>query len=364
MWLRLQPPDYATVRPLLDGLDYNLILTAVLEYTAPAQVFVDDAVHPQSAFLSTPEGNFLVGAADNAAFNQAFQRHVTEHIFSEDDYVVLEFANPAWAETVNNLLNSRVVEYGRYHYTFRQPKIDWRAALPDGYVMTPVTADLLARPSLKNSAAIIEGINGWNSADDFLQRGVGMCLLHGETIVSWCLADCASRERIEIGIHTDPAYQRHGHATLAVAATVEAAQAHGYQTIGWHCWVHNIASWKLAEKVGFEREREYSASMALTTDARYFTECGLKQSRQGDYQAALDWYEKALASEPDFDWAQVLAGGAHAQLGDPAAALSLIGQALEHGWPHTDYLRTNALFEPLRQHAEWEALLTRYSNDL
>ena len=32
--------------------------------------------------------------------------------------------------------------------------------------------------------------------------------------------------------------------------------------------------------------------------------------------------------------------------------------------PHTDYLRTNALFEPLRQHAEWEALLTRYSNDL
>ena len=58
--------------------------------------------------------------------------------------------------------------------------------------------------------------------EDFLARGVGQCLVHGNTIASWCIGDYAAGHACEIGIHTDERYRRRGLATLAVRATLRA----------------------------------------------------------------------------------------------------------------------------------------------
>lgn len=356
MWLALPAIHYPKLVPLIEPLRFNLILTVALEQTSPAKIFVDDAVQPRSAFLLTAEGYYLVGAAGHKAFNQHLKQYIFSDIFNDEDDVVLEFADLAWGEVLDDLFEKRVVKYPRYYYTFETFQLDWRSLLPPDFTMLPVDAAFLARPSLKNMEAVRAGITGnWLSVEHFLQHGFGMCLVTGETIVSWCLADCASASRCEIGIHTDPAYQRRGFAALTVAAAVELAQRKGYAEIGWHCWVHNLASWKVAERVGFVRQLEYMASIGLAHEARYLTELGLALARQENFQAALTWYEQA----PDFGWAQVLAGEAWMMLGDVTSALRCLHAALDLGWDHRDYLQYNSRFAALHDQAEWRALLGR-----
>ena len=37
--------------------------------------------------------------------------------------------------------------------------------------------------------------------------GIGMALLDGDHIVSWCMGDYAAGNAVEVGIHTDGAYR-------------------------------------------------------------------------------------------------------------------------------------------------------------
>ena len=45
----------------------------------------------------------------------------------------------------------------------------------------------------------------WKSRDDFLARGGGMAVLHEGQVVSWCVADLALEDVVEVGIITLPA---------------------------------------------------------------------------------------------------------------------------------------------------------------
>jgi hypothetical protein len=46
-------------------------------------------------------------------------------------------------------------------------------------------------------------------------------------------------------------------AAITAAATVEYALSHGFSMVGWQCLEDNLGSIGTAEKVGFERERDY-----------------------------------------------------------------------------------------------------------
>jgi len=86
--------------------------------------------------------------------------------------------------------------------------------------------------------------------------------------VSWSLADCRSGDACEIGIHTAEPYRRRGLATLTAAATVEYALSNGFSTVGWQCSEDNLGSIGTAEKVGFERERDYTMWYAALNETR------------------------------------------------------------------------------------------------
>ena len=83
-------------------------------------------------------------------------------------------------------------------------------------------------------------------------------MLHGNQAVSWSIADCVSGNRCEIGIQTKHEFRRQGLATLTAAATVDFCLQSGIQQVGWHTSEDNIGSIRVAEKVGFERVRNYT----------------------------------------------------------------------------------------------------------
>jgi RimJ/RimL family protein N-acetyltransferase len=101
----------------------------------------------------------------------------------------------------------------------------------------------------------------WGSTAAFLAKGFGFVTLYTKAgavqVVSWSLADCRSGDACEIGIHTVKEYRRRGLASITAAAAVEYALSHDFSRVGWHCSEDNLGSIGTAEKVGFERERDY-----------------------------------------------------------------------------------------------------------
>lgn len=45
--------QYDTVRPLFQPLDQHLVVTAILDGSAPATIYVDDPAQPRAAFTWT-----------------------------------------------------------------------------------------------------------------------------------------------------------------------------------------------------------------------------------------------------------------------------------------------------------------------
>jgi hypothetical protein len=69
MIYKLDPANYEHVRPLFRALEFHLTSAAVLDGHNPGRVCVDDPARPQSAFMFSPEGCYLVGNPHNEVFN-------------------------------------------------------------------------------------------------------------------------------------------------------------------------------------------------------------------------------------------------------------------------------------------------------
>ena len=98
----------------------------------------------------------------------------------------------------------------------------------------------------------------WPSLEVFLERGFGYCVANRYAITSWCLSVFTAANRFELGVATGEGYRRQGHASLATAACLEHCLLNDLVP-EWHCWEDNLASVKLAEKVGFEQRLSYPA---------------------------------------------------------------------------------------------------------
>ena len=273
----LDKAEYEKVRPLFRVLEFHLTSAAVLDGNNPGLVFVDDPARPQSAFMFSPEGCYLAGNSDHDAFNRALNEALHGKRLFDEPIEALCFicASESWEkQLVAVLYPHRPVQIPRRHYICRKLNYDWRASVPAGFAVHRIDEALLNRPGLEIPAHIKGWIeNNWGTTADFMQRGFGFATLHEDAddavyVVSWSLADCRSGDACEIGIHTGEQYRRRGLATLTAAATVEHALSSGFSTIGWQCSEDNLGSIGTAEKVGFERERDYAMYYAVLNETR------------------------------------------------------------------------------------------------
>jgi len=268
MIYELAKNDYEKVRSIFTELQaYNLIIAAVIEGTSPGRIYVDDVSKPKTAFMCSVEGYYLAGYEGNATFNSGLRKLIAETIFvgdtvREGDWELdLRFLPGTWEarlEAILEGLDRPPIKFDRRHYVCRESKVDWKAQIPAGFSIQRVDEKLLTRPELTMPDHLINWMKiNWGSIEDFMQKGFGFCTLHGEKVVCWCMADCVSGDACEVGIRTHPDYRRRGLATLTVAATVDYCLTHGFASVGWHCDKDNLGSVGVAEKVGFEKERDY-----------------------------------------------------------------------------------------------------------
>lgn len=126
------------------------------------------------------------------------------------------------------------------------------ASLPVGYEWREMDGELSARIQGRVVPALF-----WQRPEDFLERGKGFCIVRGGDIAAWAFSAAVSGRQIDIGVETHPAHQRLGLAAAAAGKMVQYALEQGKEPV-WACHCANLASGKLAEKLGFSKVSECS----------------------------------------------------------------------------------------------------------
>jgi len=261
----LKAQDYKLARQVYEGLSYNLVIQSVIENNTNGRIFVDNLLNPRGALLwNCVEEILLEGAPYDAKFNQALAEVITKQIIPAASgrnipMLSLHYFPDAWEKTIENTILKYLHPEKAYRnlYWFRTLLIDWRKNLPKKFTMQRIDTQLLDQSQLKNYQDMCGWIDSfWHSRDDFLDKGVGYCLMEGDTIVSWCVSVYVGAQNYELGLATVPPYRNRGFATLTSAACVEYCVERRIVP-HWHCFKTNLASIAVAEKVGFEKVMEY-----------------------------------------------------------------------------------------------------------
>jgi RimJ/RimL family protein N-acetyltransferase len=291
---------FERTRPLLTGQEHNLSLSAVVEGTSPGRFWTDDTADPRIALALTPEGYSLIGELPTGERADALKGFILNTMIPEArerrwGSWGVNYPDEGWEELLGDIFADLLPlwDYERY-FVLRELRLDWREGLPAGFSMERATGELLARSDLKNVDRCRDwAVGNFGSAEEFDRNGFGFCLVHGEEIASWCVADCVVGHRAEVGIHTDESYRRRGLARCVVAAAVEHCLANGITQIGWHCGSANLAS--AATAVGFKEVLQHPYVTAWINRFEGLLVHGNQCLVRQQYGAAAGWYERAFA---------------------------------------------------------------------
>ena len=380
MFVELRADQYERARDLYRGMDHSLSIQALIEGTSAGHLFVDDAEQPRTALALTVEGYLLAGDSEDPAITERLRRLFKEQIFSGkvfvgmDSCMVLAIEPGSWEVRLPEIVPGHPPDkLPRYLYLCKEVTLDWRALVPEGYSVRRIDRELVKDPDLAFTDAIEEWVplgQGWGGVDGFLENGVGFCAVHGNEIVSRCMADCKAwagsehKHRIDVGIITDPAHRQRGLASAVAAATAEYCLSHGFDTVGWHCDYDNAGSWKTAEKAGFERAGEYFYYYYIYELADQLSQLGWSCFKRGEYRETADYYEQVFALREEHpNYYYNCAAEAWGALGNAEMALKYLRLAAEKGWAALEHTRQVERLQLLHGTPEWDLVLAQIARN-
>jgi GNAT superfamily N-acetyltransferase len=124
-------------------------------------------------------------------------------------------------------------------------------ALPDGYSIHRMDRMLLERSPHYDGT-----ISRYGSIENFLDKGIAVCILDGDKTVCEAYADTEIMGIREIGITTQEAFRKQGFATIACAHLIKLCEEAGSRAY-WDCVKFNAGSVALTRKLGFQKKRAY-----------------------------------------------------------------------------------------------------------
>ncbi|WP_420642194.1 GNAT family N-acetyltransferase [Candidatus Leptofilum sp.] len=362
---QLEPNDFVKAADVLSGLaEWNVYVTAVLQQTSPGRIYVDNPEQPSSVFAISIDCAYLAGNPHNDNFNAGVTQVLEATLFAgdrvnpADPELCICVDSPAWEPTLADILSHwrwPPIWGANNHYTFAQPRLNWRDKLPAGYVITQLNTALLAMQGNQLPPTIADSIRiGWQNRENFLQNGFGFVALHNDEIVCTCLANVTVGEKCEIGIETVPTHRRLGLATAVTAATVDYCQQAGFTHIGWHCGQDNPGSIGTAVNVGFVLERPYNFYSFYYDEPRHYAELGRIYFFDAQlYEEAVDMLEIAIETdEAPPAYVYFLAARALAHLEEPVA-LDYLQEAVAAGFKDWELLQTLPEFAAYRDNPDF-----------
>lgn len=390
---KLDESKYGLILKAFDIDKCALAVKSILLNHSPGEVYTDSVISPKTALVWNNGHNFFIlGDLGNKIFYEQLSKIIYGDIFIQAkqkdnllDFYIRFFQNQSNAsgkynEILSDLFIENPVVIMKYRYyeldlsEYRISKLD-DSLLGTGISVEFIDESLLEKTDLINYGNIIGMIKeNWRSEELFLKNGFGFCLIKDNSIISWCISDYNIDNQCEIGVETDDAYWRKGYATIAVTEVLNYCKQIGIRKVGWHCMDSNVASYKLAEKVGFKRMDDYITYQAwfnkfdnlLVNGYYYFTQAQNYRKAAECYEKAFnmkennssDYLESAIFSDNDnIKWCYYNTACAWALSGECEHAYANLQKAVKAGWSDASFMNNDTRLNCLKGNSKWAELL-------
>ena len=191
---------------------------------------------------------FLYGVCD-----ERFLKSIYDMFLGADSNLSRRFilfsANP---KVIAFFQNKQDIVLGkRYNFEYPLEKTGSRSEVPPDYQICQFNQKLF-----DNIPGRITPRFSWRDDSEFLNHGMGYCVMYKEKAVSWAFSAAVSSNELDIGIET---VLDHRHMGLGFAVAEKMIQYCFEQRKRpiWSCDANNTASQKIAEKLGFVKSSEY-----------------------------------------------------------------------------------------------------------
>lgn len=267
--IKLGVNDYTKVIEPLEKLTINtLFARSVLDQQITGSVYVNSKKDPKVFYIAHPYGmSLLFGDTENEKFNKNLFLYLTnrDRFRSKDEW--LQVFPSSWKEKLEIILGSylikrdlqntrelsetdyigRLIENTRVNFVFDNNK----------YKVIEKQLDTQEHVIVRTTKEMFRNVDGnvipkyfWNDENQFYDKGIGFSLIWDGEVASTAFSSFRIDNLLEIGIETQEKYRGKGFALYICSALINYCLKNDLEPI-WACRLENIASYELAQKLGF-----------------------------------------------------------------------------------------------------------------
>ncbi|WP_027632178.1 GNAT family N-acetyltransferase [Clostridium hydrogeniformans] len=233
---------------MFENMNDTMILSCLQGYMGDA--WVDDSKEPTVAQIIVGDFVFYAGNPNS--------KIVEELLYNIPEHSLIIVKTKEWKEKIEETHKGYIEKFKRYAFKKNPEHLDYNhikkflLELPYGYELKKIDESLAKEPSLQKLSEDFTG--QFDSIEDYLNRGLGFCILHNGQVVCGASSYSIYDNGIEIEIDTDYKYRRKGLATIVASALIlECLNRRIYPS--WDA--ANTSSLNLAEKLGYVLEEAY-----------------------------------------------------------------------------------------------------------
>jgi GNAT superfamily N-acetyltransferase len=242
----------------------NLFARSVIKNCVTGKVYVDNKNYPATFYIVHPYGiSLLFGRYDNIDFNKSFKDYALNTGKIRDRYEWMQTFPRDWdiilselfkgciiksSDNIDNKEDGRIEINTRVIFKFNLSKyLDFKK----GNIVTDLKIVRTDKQIFKDMKGTVTPLYFWDSADDFLTKGVGYSLFDNDELASTAYSAFIQDDKLEIGIETIEKFRGKGYAQYTCSRLIDYCIENKYEPI-WSCKLENVNSYKLAQKLGFE----------------------------------------------------------------------------------------------------------------
>jgi RimJ/RimL family protein N-acetyltransferase len=251
---------------LFPSVQAQMVLESIVDGNTESHFWAVADTGDDDAVLLWDKGNIIFYLAGNPATNDVtnslaslFARTIRPLAHKEGlRYFSAVAMSPQMERVLPNVLRDVTLHHVNkrfYSYAQATPNPLPQPAL-DGVEFLPIDAELLNDSHLEHVDQVAGEVRWmWPDMERFDRHGFGVAAKWQNQLICWCTAEYVSNSQCGIGIETVPEFQGRNVATATAARFVAESLVRGLRP-HWECNAENLASARVAEKVGFALTEE------------------------------------------------------------------------------------------------------------
>lgn len=267
----LKQDQYDRVVAFLRDLPINTLFARVVaERQVDGTIWVDDPLDPRACYVWHPYGmSLLCGSATKQSFLDGLAGHLTGETWSRLSLEWLQVYPNEWSTVLDEIFDGRIVQ------TDDDPSRSWTSASVGGTVLRDTRvnfrfdgerhASVAESLSIPPGCQIIDDVGTihsemtgsvvpsvfWDDAQSLRDRGAAFALLCEGEIASAAFSAFTIDHFLELGVETTDRFRGRGFAIHVCRELIRYCLERQLEPV-WACRLGNVASYRLALRLGFE----------------------------------------------------------------------------------------------------------------